>query len=61
MKGHVLARTELSNRAVRSADCVALLTPHAAYDLTWLADNARLVFDARNAFGQDRRPNVVAL
>jgi nucleotide sugar dehydrogenase len=61
VNGHVLGRTELSNRAIRSADCVALLTPHAAYDLTWLADNAQLVFDARNAFGQDRRPNVVAL
>jgi UDP-N-acetyl-D-glucosamine dehydrogenase len=61
VNGHTLARTELSNRAVRSADCVALLTPHSAYDLTWLADNARLVFDARNAFGPDRRGNVIRL
>jgi UDP-N-acetyl-D-glucosamine dehydrogenase len=59
--GGVLRRTELSNRAVATADCVALLTPHKAYDLDWIADHAGLVFDARNAFGPDRRANVVRL
>ena len=38
-------------RRRRGADCVALLTPHAAYDLDWLGEHAKLVFDARNAFG----------
>jgi UDP-N-acetyl-D-glucosamine dehydrogenase len=52
---------ELTRDAVEHADCVALLTPHALYDLDWLADHAKLVFDARNAFGQARRPNVVRL
>jgi hypothetical protein len=42
-------------------DCVAIVTPHSAYDLEWIADNASLVFDARNAFGSDRRKNVVRL
>jgi UDP-N-acetyl-D-glucosamine dehydrogenase len=54
-------RVALTARAVEAADCVALLTPHAAYDLEWVADRARLVFDARNAYGSDRRPNVVRL
>jgi hypothetical protein len=40
---------------------VAILTPHGAYDLDWVAERAGLVFDARNAFGPDRRPNVVRL
>jgi hypothetical protein len=40
---------------------VALLTPHSSYDLDWVADRATLVFDARNAFGPDRRHNVVRL
>jgi hypothetical protein len=40
---------------------VALLTPHRAYDLEWIAARARLLFDARNAYGQDRRQNVVRL
>jgi UDP-N-acetyl-D-glucosamine dehydrogenase len=54
-------RTELSNAAVASADCVAILTPHRTYDLDWVAEHATLVFDARNAYSDTRRPNVVRL
>jgi UDP-N-acetyl-D-glucosamine dehydrogenase len=54
-------RADLSHRAVSTADCVALLTPHASYDLDWIGERAPLVFDARNAFGPARRPNVVRL
>ena len=61
MNGTRQRRTALTSRAVETADCVALLTPHGAYDLEWVADRARLVFDARNAYGQARRPNVVRL
>jgi UDP-N-acetyl-D-glucosamine dehydrogenase len=56
-----LVCTELSHEAIVDADCVALLTPHSAYDLTWIADTARLVFDAQNAFGLDPRTNVERL
>ena len=59
--GKRLSRSELTARAVAGADLVALLTPHSAYDLDWLARVATLVFDARNAFGPGRRPNVVTL
>jgi UDP-N-acetyl-D-glucosamine dehydrogenase len=52
---------DLTQSVVSSADCVALLTPHRAYDLEWIAARARLLFDARNAYGQDRRQNVVRL
>ena len=31
-----------------------MLTPHSAYDLDWVAEHAKLVFDARNAFGPNR-------
>jgi nucleotide sugar dehydrogenase len=61
MNGTLLSSTELTQREIASADCVALLTPHRAYDLDWIADHAALVFDARNAFGADRRSNVVRL
>ncbi|MGH2579343.1 MAG: nucleotide sugar dehydrogenase [Actinomycetota bacterium] len=61
VSGTVLARTELSHRAVSTADCVILLTPHRLYDLEWIADHAQLVFDARNAYGQEQRPNVIRL
>ena len=40
---------------------VALLTPHSAYDLDWIAEHAPLVFDARNAYGPASLPNVVRL
>lgn len=59
--GGPLARTELTLGAVSHADCVALLTPHRAYDLEWIAGHSRLVFDARNAFGPSRPPNVVSI
>lgn len=61
LNGGTLPRSELTLRAVSTADCVAILTPHSDYDLDWLAANAKLVFDARNAFGDDRRKNVVTL
>jgi UDP-N-acetyl-D-glucosamine dehydrogenase len=61
VNGKTLSGTELTLRTVAGANCVALLTPHRAYDLNWLATHARVVFDARNAFGPDRRPNVVRL
>jgi nucleotide sugar dehydrogenase len=61
INGARLARTELTRRALAASDCVALLTPHALYDLDWLATNASLVFDARNAYGPVRLSNVVRL
>jgi UDP-N-acetyl-D-glucosamine dehydrogenase len=61
VNGDELHRTDLSHRAVANADCVALLTAHRAYDLEWIAQHAQLVFDARNAYGSDHRPNVVRL
>ncbi|MGH2751096.1 MAG: UDP binding domain-containing protein, partial [Actinomycetota bacterium] len=54
-------RTELTHHVLEAADCVAILTPHSTYDLNWIADHARLIFDGRNAFGDDRRPEVVRL
>jgi UDP-N-acetyl-D-glucosamine dehydrogenase len=61
VNGRRLARSELTAKAVSRADLVALLTPHSAYDLGWLADTAALVFDARNAYGPEHRPNLVRL
>ncbi|MGH8893334.1 MAG: nucleotide sugar dehydrogenase [Actinomycetes bacterium] len=42
-------------------DCVALLTPHDAFDHAAVSAQARLVFDARNALGRRHDDNVVAL
>jgi UDP-N-acetyl-D-glucosamine dehydrogenase len=57
----VLQCTELSERVIAEVDCIALLTPHSAYDLAWIADTAQLVFDAQNAYGPDQRANVERL
>jgi UDP-N-acetyl-D-glucosamine dehydrogenase len=57
----VLTRTDLTRRALARSDCVAILTPHKAYDLEWIGENANLIFDARNAFNGQRRANVVQL
>jgi UDP-N-acetyl-D-glucosamine dehydrogenase len=59
--GWLLARSELTTAAIRNSDCIALLTPHAAYDLDWLGQHAKLVFDARNAFGSSRYPVIERL
>jgi UDP-N-acetyl-D-glucosamine dehydrogenase len=59
--GKPMRRTELTSRAVAGADLVALLTPHGAYDLDWLARTATLLFDARDAFGGGNPPNVIRL
>jgi len=55
-----LERSDLSE-AVARADLVVLLTPHSAYDLKSIATAARVVFDARNAFGHSRPSNVIPL
>ncbi|HEX9123126.1 MAG TPA: nucleotide sugar dehydrogenase [Actinomycetota bacterium] len=61
VNGSMLSRTELSGRILERADCVAILTPHSSYDFDWIALHAGLVFDARNVYGPERRPNVVPL
>jgi nucleotide sugar dehydrogenase len=61
LNGTTLHRTELTNSAMSRAELVAVLTPHGAYDLDWVAEHARLVFDAKNAFPQTPRLNVVRL
>jgi nucleotide sugar dehydrogenase len=54
-------RSDLTRRTVAGSDCVALLTPHSLYDLEWIADNAEMVFDARNAYATVKSRNVVRL
>jgi UDP-N-acetyl-D-glucosamine dehydrogenase len=45
-----LVSTPLSEAVVRESDLVLLVTDHAAYDYAWLASQARLIVDTRNAF-----------
>jgi UDP-N-acetyl-D-glucosamine dehydrogenase len=59
--GTSLKRSELTSRTLAQTDCVALITPHRAYDIDWIASHAGLVFDVRNAYGSKRPANVVRL
>jgi nucleotide sugar dehydrogenase len=61
LNGSNVRRSALTTQAVAGADLVAVLTPHSVYDLEWVADHARAVFDARNAVLGPKRRNVVKL
>jgi UDP-N-acetyl-D-glucosamine dehydrogenase len=60
LNGSNVRRSALTTQSVAGADLVAVITPHSSYDLEWVADHARVVFDARNAI-PPKRPNVVKL
>jgi UDP-N-acetyl-D-glucosamine dehydrogenase len=61
VNGTRIDRSELAQRSIASAQCVALLTPHRLYDLDWIAEHANLIFDATNAYCSQPRSNVVRL
>jgi UDP-N-acetyl-D-glucosamine dehydrogenase len=61
VNGLPVDRIDLNSEDLRNAGCVALLTPHVAYDLDWIAGASALVFDARNAYGNNPYSNVVRL
>jgi len=44
-----MTSVSLDGQTVGSADCVLITTNHESYDYQWLVDNAKCVFDTRNA------------
>ncbi|MCS6859399.1 MAG: nucleotide sugar dehydrogenase [Abditibacteriales bacterium] len=48
--GYPLISQELTADLIRQADCVLLMTNHSAYDYAWIAKEAKLIVDTRNAF-----------
>ena len=61
LDGYELSSLELSAEAVAAADCVVVVTDHSAYDWAWLAANARLIVDTRNAVDSSGTARVVRL
>jgi len=45
-----MASVPLTAEVLKEADCVLLTTDHQAYDYPWIASQARLIVDTRNAF-----------
>ncbi len=61
LDGYQLSSVELSAEVVAAADCVVVVTDHSAYDWEWLAANARLIVDTRNAVDSSGAARVVRL
>ncbi len=51
----------LTGEKLRNADCVLVITNHDAYDWTWIAEQARLIVDTRNALHGLDNGQVVSL
>jgi UDP-N-acetyl-D-glucosamine dehydrogenase len=45
-----MTSTPLTAETLQEADLVLLVTDHSAYDYSWIASQARLIVDTRNAF-----------
>jgi len=45
-----LKSVPLTAETLKQSDCVLLITDHSAYDYAWIASQARLIVDTRNAF-----------
>ena len=58
-----LQRSELTDQALGSADCLVIVTDHGAYDWRFVVDHARLIVDTRNATRgiQSNRCRIVKL
>jgi UDP-N-acetyl-D-glucosamine dehydrogenase len=61
LDGYSLSSVELTAEALAAADCVVVVTDHAAYDWEWIAARARLIVDTRNAIKAGGRARVVRL
>ncbi len=61
MDGYVLASVELTPALLESADCVVIVTDHAAFDWEWIAASARLIVDTRNAVKASGPARIVRL
>ncbi len=48
-KGKQLKSVRLTKAVLAKADLVVILTDHSRYDYQWIVDNAKAVFDTRNA------------
>jgi len=54
----ILSSVPLTRQALKSADCVLIVTDHSAYDYKLIAQESKLVVDTRGAI-KEKRPNVV--
>jgi UDP-N-acetyl-D-glucosamine dehydrogenase len=60
LDGHKLSSRD-ANAMAAEADCVVVVTDHAAFDYAVIAQNAKLIVDTRNALKNYASPKVVRL
>jgi len=56
--GLVLESVDLTEKKLKECDAVVIVTAHSAYDFDWIAKNASLIIDTRNAI-KKKKKNVV--
>lgn len=49
----------LTDQVLNEADCVLLVTDHSAYDYAWIASQAPLIVDTRNAFKDQQGAHII--
>jgi len=56
-----LTSVDLTSAALSAADCVVIITNHQIFDWEWVANNARLIVDTRNALKSPGKARIVRL
>jgi UDP-N-acetyl-D-glucosamine dehydrogenase len=56
--GLVLESVDLTEKKLKECDAVVIVTAHSAYDFDWIAKNASLIVDTRNAI-KKKKKNVI--
>jgi UDP-N-acetyl-D-glucosamine dehydrogenase len=53
-----MASVPLTPEALQQADLILLVTDHSVLDYAWIAQEARLIVDTRNAFKDHKGPHI---
>ena len=63
LNGEVIKSSNLTKEQLNQSDCVIITTAHSMYDLTFIVENANLIFDTRNALKnvKSRRDKIYKL
>ena len=61
LDSYSLSSVDLTAETLAAADCVVVVTDHGVFDWSWIAANAHLLVDTRNAIKQNGLARVVRL
>jgi len=55
----MITSVPLTGQVLKDADCVLLVTDHSSYDYIWIASQASLIVDTRNAFKGAKGAHII--